>query len=104
MFSLRKGQHSEEVALKVRSFELCRNATHDAQAVQGLKMSGAFERTTCDTCIARKLTSAPFKRSEITTQEPLELIHSDLYGPMRVSSVEGASNFLTFIDDYSRLG
>ena len=29
---------------------------------------------------------------------PLELIHSDICGPMR----HGANHFLTFIDDYSR--
>ena len=85
------------------NFAEMRHMLH-SQAVKGLEMSGAIDRVKCDTCIAGKLTAAPFKSSETTTKEPLELIHSDLCGPMRVSSVEGASYFLTFIDDYSRLG
>jgi len=32
----------------------------------------------------------------------LDLVHSDLCGPMSVSSVGGAKYFLTFIDDHSR--
>lgn len=32
----------------------------------------------------------------------LELIHSDLCGPMEQRSIDGSRYFLTFIDDYSR--
>src|ERR1700737_5265919 len=33
---------------------------------------------------------------------PLQLIHTDLCGPMRVTSLGGAKYFVSFIDDYSR--
>ena len=33
---------------------------------------------------------------------PLELVHSDLCGPMHTTSIGGNRYFLTFIDDYSR--
>ncbi|KAL0286174.1 UNVERIFIED_CONTAM: Copia protein [Sesamum calycinum] len=35
---------------------------------------------------------------------PLELVHSDICGPMNVRACHGAFYFLTFIDDYSRYG
>ena len=33
---------------------------------------------------------------------PLEIVHSDICGPMQTSSMDGCNYFLTFIDDYSR--
>ena len=42
------------------------------------------------------------KASRATT--PLELIHSDICGPMCVKERHGTNYFLTFIDDYSRYG
>ena len=35
---------------------------------------------------------------------PLQLIHSDICGPMNVRARHGASYFITFIDDYTRYG
>ena len=34
----------------------------------------------------------------------LELIHSDVCGPMKPSARDGFRYFITFIDDYSRYG
>ena len=36
------------------------------------------------------------------TCTPLEIVHSDICGPMQTSSIGGCNYFLTFIDDYSR--
>ena len=36
--------------------------------------------------------------------QSLELIHSDICGPMNVKACHGTSYFLTFIDDYTRYG
>ena len=33
---------------------------------------------------------------------PLEIMHSDIFGPMQTSSIGGCKYFLNFIDDYSR--
>ncbi|GKD32891.1 integrase, catalytic region, zinc finger, CCHC-type containing protein [Tanacetum coccineum] len=41
--------------------------------------------------------------SEDTNQEKLYLLHMDLYGPMRVASVNGKKYILGIVDDYSRL-
>ncbi|GKA90313.1 putative ribonuclease H-like domain-containing protein [Tanacetum coccineum] len=41
-------------------------------------------------------------KSEDTNQEKLFLLHIDLYGPMRVASINGKKNILAIVDDYSR--
>jgi len=35
-------------------------------------------------------------------KKPLELVHSDVCGPMKQKSIDVALYFVTFIDDYSR--
>ena len=42
------------------------------------------------------------KTSSHRATKPLELVHSDLCGPMQVDSSGGSRYMLTFIDDYSR--
>ena len=42
------------------------------------------------------------KKSEKETHQPLQLLHSDLCGPMNVDSVGGNKYVLTFTDDYTR--
>ncbi|GJR03558.1 retrovirus-related pol polyprotein from transposon TNT 1-94 [Tanacetum coccineum] len=45
----------------------------------------------------------PYKpKSEDTNQEKLYLLHMDLYGPMRVTSVNGNKYILIIVDDYSQ--
>ncbi|GKE74140.1 retrovirus-related pol polyprotein from transposon TNT 1-94, partial [Tanacetum coccineum] len=41
-------------------------------------------------------------KSEDTNQEKLYLLHMDLCGPMRVTSVNGKKYILVIVDDYSR--
>nr|GEX20226.1 integrase, catalytic region, zinc finger, CCHC-type, peptidase aspartic, catalytic [Tanacetum cinerariifolium] len=41
-------------------------------------------------------------KSEDTNQEKLYLLYMDLYGPMRVTSVNGKKYILIIVDDYSR--
>nr|GFA25361.1 putative ribonuclease H-like domain-containing protein [Tanacetum cinerariifolium] len=41
-------------------------------------------------------------KSKETNQEKLYLLHMDLYGPMRVESVNGKNYILVIVDDYSR--
>lgn len=44
----------------------------------------------------------PFPTEGSRAQNALELIHSDVCGPMEVSSLGGARYFVTFIDDFTR--
>ena len=59
--------------------------------------------STCEPCILGKqhIQAIP-QQSFHQTSRPLELIHSDLYGPFPHRSLKGSRYVLTFIDDYSR--
>jgi len=54
----------------------------------------------CEICI--KQLRLLFKHIGNRAKEVLELIHSDLCGPLQVKFVGGAKYFLTFINDFSR--
>nr|GEW23794.1 hypothetical protein [Tanacetum cinerariifolium] len=57
----------------------------------------------CSACAMGKSTKKTHKpKSEDTNQEKLYLLHMDLYGPMRVESVNGKNYILVIVDDYSR--
>jgi len=57
----------------------------------------------CEACAQEKMYRIPFpKKSEKETHQPLQLVHSDLCGPMNVDSVGGSKYVLMFTDDYTR--
>lgn len=60
------------------------------------------DNTQCETCLQGKQTRLPFPDSKTKTSSILELIHSDVCGPMRANSFGGSRYFLTFVDDFSR--
>ena len=39
---------------------------------------------------------------EVQSKKRLELVHSDVAGPMKTESLGGAKYFVTFTDDFSR--
>ena len=56
----------------------------------------------CEHCVYGKTKRVRFSSGIHTTKRPLDYIHSDLWGPARVTSYGGASYMLTIIDDFSR--
>ena len=58
---------------------------------------------TCESCLMGKACRKPFGKAIRATQA-LELVHSDICGPLNVKARHGASYFITFIDDYTRYG
>lgn len=56
----------------------------------------------CEICAMGKQSRFPFKASVNKSKEILELIHSDLMGPMETQSIGHARYILTFIDDFSK--
>lgn len=72
-------------------------------AVTGIDFeSGAIGLFNCEVCAEGKQHRLPFEESHSTTEDVLELVHSDVAGPMETVSIGGARYMLTFIDDYSR--
>lgn len=57
---------------------------------------------TCITCKEDKQTRMPFKSQGSHSSKPLELMHSDLCGPMETQSLGEGKYFLSFLDDYTK--
>ena len=58
----------------------------------------------CESRLEGKMTRRPFMAKGYRAKEQLELVHSDLCGPMTIQTRGGFEYFITFIDDYSRYG
>lgn len=56
----------------------------------------------CVVCIKGKQTRKPVREDGTRASQLLELVHSDVVGPLNVSSFSGARFFVTFVDDFSR--
>ena len=65
---------------------------------------GSFENElydTCESCLLGKMTKLPFKGKGERDNGPLNLIHSDVCGPMSTHAKGGFVYFIAFIDDHS---
>eukprot|EP00253_Pinus_taeda_P018707 PITA_18707 len=57
----------------------------------------------CEGCILGKQHKESFPSGKsIRAKAPLEIVHSDVCGPMQSPSIAGSQYFLTFIDDFTR--
>nr|GEV42083.1 hypothetical protein [Tanacetum cinerariifolium] len=71
--------------------------------VQGIPKLKFENNHLCFACAMGKSKKKSHKpKSEDTNQEKLYLLHMDLYGPMRVESVNGKKYIIVIVDDYSR--
>ena len=57
----------------------------------------------CIDCIKEKYVKK-IKKDAKRSVGILEIVHTDIYGPFPVKSVNGYDSFITFVDDYSRYG
>ncbi|CAA7049764.1 unnamed protein product [Microthlaspi erraticum] len=56
----------------------------------------------CEACNLGKQSRKSFpKKSQTKTQAKLEIVHTDLCGPMQHKYLEGSRYFLLFLDDYT---
>ena len=71
--------------------------------VDGLSICTRGCEVSCEPCIMGKMqrSSCP-KESQHRATQLLEVIHTDLCGPMQVDSVGGSRYLITFTDDFSR--
>ena len=58
----------------------------------------------CEPCLMGKMTKTPFSRTMERATELLEIINTDVCGPMNIEARGGYRYFLTFTDDLSRYG
>lgn len=70
--------------------------------VSGVKLSPRNGESFCEGCVVGKMQRKPFKTVDHEqSSKKLELVHSDVCGPIHVDSIGGSKCFATFIDDYS---
>ncbi|CAI7843877.1 unnamed protein product [Closterium sp. NIES-53] len=65
---------------------------------------GGGQPRKCPDCTTGKLPRTSFPTSTTRASAPLELVHTDICGPMQTPEREkGSKYFITFLDDFSRL-
>ncbi|GKB30177.1 zinc finger, CCHC-type containing protein, partial [Tanacetum coccineum] len=62
----------------------------------------SFEK--CVSCMSGKIARKPYSHQVERDKDLLVLIHTDVCGPFKIMSRQGASYFITFTDDFSRYG
>ena len=72
------------------------------QMVTGLPEFSTGQSDVCRGCALGKYTRTAFPSSDSQAAGTLDLIHSDLCGPMSFVSLRGYEYYVTFIDDHSR--
>lgn len=68
-----------------------------------LNITTCSQSLVCESCIQAKMTRKPVpKKSDSRSTNVLDLIHTDVCGPMQTTTPGGNKYFMTVIDDYSR--
>nr|GEW14764.1 zinc finger, CCHC-type [Tanacetum cinerariifolium] len=62
----------------------------------------SFEK--CVACMSSKMTRKPYSHQVESAKDLLGLIHTDVYGPFKIMSRQGAYYSVAFTDDFSRYG
>ena len=71
--------------------------------VDGIALKDSNMSHVCEACVKGKIHCSPIpKRSETRSTGLLDLVHSDICGPMEVPSLGGSRYFVYFIDDHSK--
>ena len=71
--------------------------------VEGLPKISSRTEGICEPCAKGKHAKSSFKsKTVVTTSKPLELLHMDLFGPIRTASLGGKIHGYVIVDDYSR--
>ena len=68
--------------------------------VEGMKIT-AKGKLECDTCVQRKMSQYRNREPDCRASSPLQLLHSDLAGPITPESKGGHKYAMVFVDDYS---
>nr|GEV72844.1 retrotransposon protein, putative, Ty1-copia subclass [Tanacetum cinerariifolium] len=88
----------------------CRLRHISKKCIEKLQHGGLFNSIDseslgkCVSCLSGKMARKPYSHQVERAKDLLGLIHTDVCGPFKVVSRQGASYFVTFIDDFSRYG
>ena len=74
-----------------------------ARMVEGMGIKVGTSVGVCEACVKGKQTRQPSHKPAARAKEPLELVHSDLCGPITPTTFGGTKYYVLFIDDYTRM-
>ena len=74
---------------------------HDKGMVEGMSNS-SLDFDLCENCVYGKQNWVSFPSDSNTAKHILELVHSDVFGPMKLPSLGKFAYYVSFIDDFSR--
>ena len=69
--------------------------------VEGMKVKNKDCKVECDVCVLGKMTNDRSRRPRVRSTVPLQLVHTDLSGPIDPVSSEGFKYAISFTDDFS---
>lgn len=75
---------------------------HKNGLIEGIQLIDCGQKIQCEICLEAKTTRLPFPISQHKSKTVLEIIHSDVCGPMNTQSIGKKLYILTLIDDYSK--
>ena len=82
----------------------------NSNRIQRLIKDGLFEPMdfdgfpVCESCLEGKITKRPFNVKGKRALKLLDLVHTDVYGPMSIHAKGVYEYFIIFTDEYSRYG
>ena len=75
----------------------------ERKLVKGMNFVHAKDQEICVSCVQGKQVKTPFPKEQATrATQVLDIVHSDVCGPMKTKCLGGNSYFVTFIDEKSR--
>lgn len=73
------------------------------KTVRGLPLLNKPENALYKECQLGKMSSSTLKGKSFLVENLLDLVHTDLCGPMKTRSIQGDQYFMILTDDYSRM-
>ena len=67
--------------------------------VRGFPKLKKLDNVVCRQCQLGKMTKSSFKRKAYTSKKILEIVHTDLCGPIEVQSYKGDKYIMLFVDE-----
>ncbi|KAL0440427.1 UNVERIFIED_CONTAM: Retrovirus-related Pol polyprotein from transposon TNT 1-94 [Sesamum latifolium] len=71
---------------------------------KNLEIDNLDHLPTCESCLKGKMTKKPFIGHNAVANGLLDLVHTDVCGPLSIPARGGFSYFITFTNDHSRYG
>lgn len=72
-----------------------------SKIIDGLNIGKDCSTSGCSVCTQGKQSSNPFNGTRTRAKRPLQLVHTDVCGPITPTSWSGERYYVSFIDDFT---